>query len=290
MKRQSVLFRFVLSLFLLFVGGEAFAWTYDNATWMFRIKNLDDQTAVDSSKAWLRAFTRGQERVELMMLSLSAEVKYEELTQGEKTMSDMGTTYTRRFTYQYFKKLDSLTLSGYSSFHLVSEKRRPFSCKLTRIYESSSGKKLKTVGYYTKNTIYHFTEVYTDEPLLLDEVLAGFKSSLIGNAQGLFAVWGDIVGGEKDKGFRHWVGRLVNFFLKTMWPLIIIIPLIFKIVLPQFTAQIWFLGVLILVPCLFIISFLCCHDDFMNWVMGYGEVWPVLGGVVIAIADVFSSD
>lgn len=281
--KRALLF-FVL---ILVSCAEVYAWRYENKNWKFRIDELDDKTIVDESK-WYKVFTRDKERVDILLFYTKSEVEWEDLDAGERAMNVQGVEYTNRYTYHFLRKLDSIYLTIDSTYKLVYEKRKPFSCKLTRIYESPTGHKVKTVGYYTKNVLYYFVGGYTDEPTLFDHMVRNFKSSLTNSAEGLFSIWQDKISGEKEKSFRAVFGGFIGLLLRSLWP-IIIIGICIILTSKFFSAQSYFLGILFAIISLFAISFLCCHEIFMNWIMGYGPLWKVLLSVVIAIVQIFSS-
>lgn len=281
--KRALLF-FVL---ILVSCTEVYAWRYENKNWKFRIDELDNKTIVDESK-WYKVFTRDKERVDILLFYTKSEVEWEDLNSGERAMNVQGVEFTNRYTYHFLRKLDSIYLTIDSTYKLVYEKRKPFSCKLTRIYESPTGHKVKTVGYYSKNVLYYFIGGYTDEPALFDHLIHNFKSSLTNSAEGLFSIWQDKISGEKEKSFRAFLGEFLGLMLRSLWP-IIIIGICFILTSKFFSAQSYFLGILFAIISLFAISFLCCHEIFMNWIMGYGPLWKVLLSVVIAIVQIFSS-
>ena len=284
---KKILLCFVM---FLLVGNGAFAWRYDNSDWRFRIDKLSDSVTVDESQ-WYKTFTCGSEKVLMLTLYQSSEVKWEELMPGQRAYSSMtGEDYTKRFTYHFLKKMDYIYLEGLdSTFNLQYEGRKPFSCRLTRIHESPQGQKIKTVAYYTPNVIYFFVQSYKDEPSLLDSMTGNFSSSLINSSDGLFAIWEDVITGEKNKGFRSFVGHTLGFVCRALWPIMVIVFCVFCLIVPFFTARNYWLGSFFIVFSLFAISFFCCHDIFMNWIMGYGPVWKVLLGVVITVVRFFVS-
>lgn len=283
MKRALLFF-----ILILVSCAEVYAWRYENKNWKFRIDELDDKTIVDESK-WYKVFTRDKERVDILLFYTKSEVEWEDLNAGERAMSNQGMVeYTNRYTYHFLRKLDSIYLTIDSTYKLVYEKRKPFSCKLTRIYESPTGHKVKTVGYYSKNVLYYFVGGYTDKPALFDHLIHNFKSSLTNSAEGLFSIWQDKISGEKGKGFRAVSGKFIGFMLKALWPALIIVICV-TLIVSFFSARSYFLGTIFAIISLFAISFLCCHELFMNWIMGYGPLWKVLLSVVIAVAQIFSS-
>lgn len=262
--------------------GQAFAWRYENKDWRFRINELDDKTDVDDSQ-WYKVFTRDNERVDILLFHTGSQSEMD-MNIGDYVISKAEGNITR-FKYHFLCKLDSLCLPIDSTYKLVYEKRMPFSCKLTRVYESTTGHKVKTVGFYTINVLYYFVEEYTDEPVLLNHMIINFKSSLINSSEGLFCIWQDIISGEDDKSLRAAAGSLIAPTLTLIWLAIVCFICVFFLIIPFFSDEKYFWGILFSIISLFAISFLCCHTIFMDWIMGYGPLWKVLLSIVYVFND-----
>lgn len=244
--------------------------SYNNPTFHYRIKDTSDlqMEVLKSTKTFFaQRFANDSADVCVIAMTLIQDSPIEEIS--------------KRLTYKYAEKLDTLYYPFLKDLELITEKKPFWANDIIREYSYSgeSNGRVKTVTIFAREYIYTFIQQYNNmTPDLLNRLVYDFKSSRTFCVQNLLATWSDRLCGN-DYG-------IVYNILKWAW---FIVCLLFCLWLINFIIEhikYSICGVICLFLVVILFIYLVLHDSLSDWLMSFGS----FGQIPLQLWSMFFDD
>lgn len=188
------------------------------------------------------------------------------LAMGQTAEKATGET-TSVFRLDYLEIVDSMFFEM-DGLQLLSKDWRFLTCKLEKVYEYD-GKKIFTVCIYAREYVYLFC---SNNEILMDNVLSNFYSSHRFCFKNYLSFYIQQI--EKQSDYPRLLSFfmiILSFFINSAWCIII-----FLVCLSYCNSDncIWMIVKTIIL--LNVFMYLCLHDYYMDWIMGFGSFWELI--------------
>lgn len=183
---------------------------------------------------------------------------------------------TSVFRLDYLEIVDSLFFEM-SGLEPLSKEWRFLTCKLEKEYDYQ-GKKYYTVCMYAREHAYLFCSNDKD---LLEDVLSNFYSSLRFGFKNYLSFY--VQQFEKLFDYPQWLNYIMMFvsvMINFAWCVFIFLFCLYNCPSDNY---VWFFIKTIVLLNIFL--YLCLHDYYMDWIMGFGSFWNLLVNFFSMFAD-----